>query len=90
MAIEVKIQVLHAPEIVERTRPNGTPYFQRPLQCFVLDGVCVHTVYADKKEDLEKYQAGYYMANLKQQAGDRARMAFVVDDLRPVVQGKTS
>jgi hypothetical protein len=90
MALQIKIQVLHAPEIIERERADKTKYYQRALQCFVLEGVCVHTVYADKPEDLEKYNAGYYMANLVQQAGDRARMGFVVNDLQPVTQAKAA
>lgn len=86
MAIAIKIQVIHAPAITEGKRQDGSTYYQRALQCFIDEAVAVHTIYADKKEDLEKYGAGYYMAQLTQRPGDRARAGFIVGELTPVTQ----
>lgn len=89
---QIKIQVLAVTPIEKRTY-NGRSWHQRQLQCFLEGKVAVHTLNApdgdtpdavEARNVLNKYDAGYYMADLVVQQGDRGKLEFFVSNFTPV------
>ena len=84
---QIKLQVLAIGQLDTGTSRTGQAWFRRSLQCFTGDVVGQIPYYAEKDE-LEKMQAGYYMAELEGRAGDRGRLEYVLGKLTPVTQAK--
>jgi hypothetical protein len=85
---QIKVQVLAVTPIERRTY-NGRAWHQRQLQCFLEGKVAVHTLNAadgetpeaiEARNQLNKYDAGYYMADLVVQQGDRGKLEFSVSN----------
>ncbi len=89
---QIKVQVLAVTPIEKRTY-SGRSWHQRQLQCFLEGKVAVHTLNAPDgdtpeaiaaRETLNKYDAGFYMADLVVQQGDRGKLEFAVTNFVPV------
>lgn len=95
---QIKVQVLAIPPMERRTF-NGRAWHQRQLQCFIDQKVAVHTLTApdgdtpeaiEARSNLNKYEAGYYMADLEVRQGDRGKLEFSVSNFQPIANVKAS
>ena len=84
---QIKIHVLAIGELKsgKSTGSNPREWHRRSLQCFTGDIVGQIPYYADRSE-LESMQAGYYMAELYPEAGDRGSLQFRLGKLTPVTK----
>lgn len=82
---QIKIQVLAIGEIQSGRSTGSSPreWHRRSLQCFT-DQVVGQIPYYAEIAELESMQAGFYMADLKPEAGDRGALQFRLGKLSPV------